>query len=38
MDGEQAIEFMTQDGQKVRVLTSCPIDPMQLASEYLTIV
>ncbi|KYQ47749.1 hypothetical protein ALC60_13225 [Trachymyrmex zeteki] len=37
-DGGQAIEFMTQDGQKVRVLTSYPIDPIQLASEYLTIV
>ncbi|XP_036149519.1 zinc finger and SCAN domain-containing protein 2 isoform X2 [Monomorium pharaonis] len=38
VDGEQAIEFMTQDGQKVRILTTCPIDPLQLASEYLTIV
>ncbi|XP_011058308.1 PREDICTED: uncharacterized protein LOC105148332 [Acromyrmex echinatior] len=37
-DSGQAIEFMTQDGQKVRVLTSYPIDPIQLASEYLTIV
>ncbi|XP_019885783.2 zinc finger protein 665 isoform X2 [Ooceraea biroi] len=37
-DGEQAIEFMTQDGQKVRVLTSYPVDPMQLTPEYLTIV
>ncbi|XP_018057196.1 PREDICTED: zinc finger protein 189-like isoform X5 [Atta colombica] len=37
-DGGQTIEFMTQDGQKVRVLTSYPIDPIQLASEYLTIV
>ncbi|XP_011883064.1 PREDICTED: zinc finger protein 271-like [Vollenhovia emeryi] len=38
VDGEQAIEFVTQDGQKVRVLTSYPVDSMQLASEYLTIV
>ncbi|KAL0118070.1 hypothetical protein PUN28_009030 [Cardiocondyla obscurior] len=38
VDGEQAIEFTTQDGQKVRVLTSYPVDPLQLASEYLTIV
>ncbi|XP_067213476.1 zinc finger protein 287-like isoform X2 [Linepithema humile] len=37
-DGEQAIEFMTQNGQKVRVLTSYPVDPMQFGSEYLTIV
>lgn len=37
-DGEQAIEFTTQDGQKVRVLTTYPVDPMQLTSEYLTIV
>ena len=35
---EQAIEFTTQDGQKVRLVTSYHVDPMQLASEYLTIV
>ncbi|XP_012262840.2 zinc finger protein 62 homolog isoform X2 [Athalia rosae] len=38
MDGEQTIEFTTQDGQKVRLVTSYHVDPMQLASEYLTIV
>ncbi|KAL6258746.1 hypothetical protein P5V15_010696 [Pogonomyrmex californicus] len=38
VDGDQAIEFMTQDGQKVRVLTTYPVDSMQLSSEYLTIV
>lgn len=38
MDGEQTIEFMTQDGQKVRLVTSYHVDPLQLASEYLTIV
>lgn len=38
VDGEQAIEFTTQDGQKVRVLTSYHVDGMQLAPEYLTIV
>ncbi|XP_068986699.1 zinc finger protein 568-like isoform X1 [Bombus flavifrons] len=37
-DSEQAIEFTTQDGQKVRLVTSYHVDPMQLASEYLTIV
>ncbi|XP_025268545.1 zinc finger protein 271-like isoform X2 [Camponotus floridanus] len=39
-DGEQTIEFMTQDGQKVRVLTSYPTDPMRidLTPEYMTIV
>ncbi|XP_011506079.1 PREDICTED: zinc finger protein 676-like isoform X2 [Ceratosolen solmsi marchali] len=37
-DGQQAIEFVTQDGQKVRLVTSLNIDPLQLASEYLTIV
>ncbi|XP_078042216.1 uncharacterized protein LOC144472755 isoform X2 [Augochlora pura] len=35
---EQAIEFTTQDGQKVRLVTSYHVDPIQLASEYLTIV
>lgn len=34
----EAIEFTTQDGQKVRLVTSYHVDPMQLASEYLTIV
>ncbi|CAK9807419.1 Zinc finger protein 585A [Anthophora plagiata] len=37
-ENEQAIEFTTQDGQKVRLVTSYHVDPMQLASEYLTIV
>ncbi|XP_043264633.1 zinc finger and SCAN domain-containing protein 2-like isoform X1 [Colletes gigas] len=37
-ESEQAIEFTTQDGQKVRLVTSYHVDPMQLASEYLTIV
>lgn len=37
-DGQQAIEFTTQDGQKVRLVTSYHVDPLQLASEYLTIV
>ncbi|XP_076298916.1 uncharacterized protein LOC143217987 isoform X1 [Lasioglossum baleicum] len=37
-DNEQAIEFTTQDGQKVRLVTSYHVDPIQLASEYLTIV
>lgn len=37
-DGAQTIEFTTQDGQKVRLVTSYHVDPMQLASEYLTIV
>ncbi|CAL1689498.1 unnamed protein product [Lasius platythorax] len=39
-DGEQTIEFMTQDGQKVRVLTSYPVNPMQvdLSPEYMSIV
>ncbi|KAK2581207.1 hypothetical protein KPH14_008006 [Odynerus spinipes] len=37
-DGQQAIEFTTQDGQKVRLVTSYHVDPMQVASEYLTIV
>ncbi|XP_072746124.1 uncharacterized protein [Anoplolepis gracilipes] len=39
-DNEQTIEFMTQDGQKVRVLTSYPVDPMRidLTPEYMTIV
>ncbi|XP_014487688.1 PREDICTED: zinc finger protein 3-like [Dinoponera quadriceps] len=38
MDSEHAIEFTTQDGQKVRVLTSYHVDGMQLTPEYLTIV
>ncbi|XP_012279813.1 zinc finger protein 709 isoform X2 [Orussus abietinus] len=38
MDNEQTIEFTTQDGQKVRLVTSYNVDPLQLASEYLTIV
>ncbi|XP_076176968.1 uncharacterized protein LOC143151563 isoform X3 [Ptiloglossa arizonensis] len=37
-ENEQAIEFTTQDGQKVRLITSYHVDPIQLASEYLTIV
>nr|XP_033337684.1 zinc finger protein 665-like isoform X2 [Megalopta genalis] len=37
-ENEQAIEFTTQDGQKVRLVTSYHVDPIQLASEYLTIV
>ncbi|XP_076390311.1 uncharacterized protein LOC100874963 isoform X2 [Megachile rotundata] len=37
-DNEQAIEFTTQDGQKVRLVASYHVDPMHLASEYLTIV
>ncbi|KAL2718806.1 zinc finger protein 3-like [Vespula squamosa] len=37
-DGQQAIEFTTQDGQKVRLVASYHVDPLQLASEYLTIV
>ncbi|XP_043276637.1 zinc finger protein 41-like [Venturia canescens] len=37
-DGAQTIEFTTQDGQKVRLVTSYHVDPMQLTSEYLTIV
>ncbi|OXU19960.1 hypothetical protein TSAR_013867 [Trichomalopsis sarcophagae] len=37
-DDQQAIEFITQDGQKVRLVTSLNVDPLQLASEYLTIV
>ncbi|XP_043504113.1 PR domain zinc finger protein 5-like isoform X1 [Polistes fuscatus] len=37
-DGQHAIEFMTNDGQKVRLLTSYHVDPLHLASEYLTIV
>lgn len=37
-ENEHAIEFTTQDGQKVRLVTSYHVDPMQLASEYLTIV
>lgn len=35
---EQTIEFTTQDGQKVRLVASYNVDPMQSASEYLTIV
>ncbi|XP_015608375.1 zinc finger protein 287 isoform X2 [Cephus cinctus] len=38
MNEEQTIEFTTQDGQKVRLVTSYHVDPLQLASEYLTIV
>ncbi|XP_017878255.1 zinc finger protein 37-like isoform X3 [Ceratina calcarata] len=37
-ENEQAIEFTTQDGHKVRLVTSYHVDPMQLTSEYLTIV
>ncbi|XP_043677255.1 zinc finger protein 347-like isoform X1 [Vespula pensylvanica] len=37
-DGQQAIEFTTHDGQKVRLVASYHVDPLQLASEYLTIV
>lgn len=37
-DGQQAIEFTTQEGKKVRLVTSINVDPLQLASEYLTIV
>ncbi|XP_020277480.1 zinc finger protein 3-like [Pseudomyrmex gracilis] len=38
-DGQHSsIEFLTADGQKIRVLSSYPIDPMQLTSEYLTIM
>ncbi|XP_015108646.1 zinc finger protein 271 [Diachasma alloeum] len=37
-DGEQTIEFTTQDGQKVRLVAPYHVDPLQLASEYLTIV
>lgn len=37
-EGEQTIEFTTQDGQKVRLVTSYHVDPSQLTSEYLTIV
>ncbi|XP_063984005.1 zinc finger protein 184-like isoform X2 [Diachasmimorpha longicaudata] len=37
-DGEQTIEFTTQDGQKVRLVAPYHVDPIQLASEYLTIV
>ncbi|XP_015174342.1 PREDICTED: zinc finger and SCAN domain-containing protein 2-like isoform X2 [Polistes dominula] len=37
-DGQHTIEFMTSDGQKVRLLTSYHVDPLHLASEYLTIV
>ncbi|XP_076545050.1 uncharacterized protein LOC117604279 isoform X1 [Osmia lignaria lignaria] len=37
-ENEQAIEFTTQDGQKVRLVASYHVDPMHLASEYLTIV
>ncbi|XP_015174343.1 PREDICTED: zinc finger and SCAN domain-containing protein 2-like isoform X3 [Polistes dominula] len=36
-DGQHTIEFMTSDGQKVRLLTSYHVDPLHLASEYLTI-
>ncbi|XP_032689441.1 zinc finger and SCAN domain-containing protein 2-like isoform X1 [Odontomachus brunneus] len=38
VDNEHTIEFTTQDGQKVRVLTSYHVDGMQLTPEYLTIV
>lgn len=37
-EGQQTIEFITQDGQKVRLVTSLNIDPLQLPSEYLNIV
>uniref|UniRef100_A0A6V7I3C8 C2H2-type domain-containing protein n=1 Tax=Bracon brevicornis TaxID=1563983 RepID=A0A6V7I3C8_9HYME len=37
-EGEQAIEFMTQDGQKVRLVAPYHVNPLQLATEYLTIV
>ncbi|XP_066593570.1 uncharacterized protein [Prorops nasuta] len=38
VDSEQTIEFTTQDGQKVRLVTSYHVDPLHLTSEYLTIV
>ncbi|XP_034945340.1 zinc finger protein 3-like isoform X2 [Chelonus insularis] len=37
-DSEQAIEFTTEDGQKLRLVPSYHVDSLQLTSEYLTIV
>ncbi|KAJ9575348.1 hypothetical protein L9F63_025701, partial [Diploptera punctata] len=36
VEGEQAIEFMTQDGHKVRLVTSYDVDPLQLNADYLS--
>ncbi|XP_058809271.1 zinc finger protein 665-like [Phymastichus coffea] len=36
-DGQQTIEFITQDGQKVRLLTAMSIDSSHVTPEYLTI-
>jgi hypothetical protein len=35
VEGEQAIEFMTQDGQKVRLVPSYEVDPLHLNTDYL---
>lgn len=35
VEEEQAIEFMTQDGQKVRLVTSYEVDPLSLSTDYL---
>ncbi|PNF36325.1 hypothetical protein B7P43_G00537 [Cryptotermes secundus] len=35
VEEEQAIEFMTQDGRKVRLVTSYEVDPLHLNTDYL---
>jgi hypothetical protein len=35
VEGEQTIEFVTQDGQKVRLVTSYEVDPLHLNTDYL---
>jgi hypothetical protein len=35
VEREQAIEFLTQDGQKVRLVTSYEVDALNLNSDYL---